>query len=766
MGEPNDNIPSPIGDDRPSELIPAPHDTTYEPELFVDIPEAQLGAVGHVDSPPRASVSPLRVFRYKWSILLVTVLVAAAGIPSVWLLVKPRYKARAVVRVSPVVSRIVFRTESNAMVPLYQSFLNTQVSIIRSSRVLQRVLDRTDVKQSKWFNEDEKTLFGPAPGRLERLGEALSVMPRRKTELIDVSVMTRGAGAAKVLVDAVVDEYIRHTAETVNESEIERLATLRQERDRLEIELRALRDRKFVLAKGLRTNMPDELWAQRSAHLNVLQNKRVSLFRELALVRFDLEALDRRSAADADSEVDEVAPDGPPELGAKQRYALDTEWRMRSLDEQEAVHALDMARQQLGERHPRIAQLGSEVDHAGSLRLQREQQLDSQYETSGVVNATVSNRAVSVSDRPNLERQAARLAREIELVDEEIDQQIAAVASVGDIAKEIADSSEQISQRRALYDQVVGRLKELTLEGKAPARISIAAKGIAPSRPARDRRIVLTFVVLFGALASGIGLAYGRVALDSRIREVSDVCGSVHRPFLGQLPPLPVGQQIMSDCGPVIMENVRIVRTALLERLGRQDHRVILVTSASVGAGKTTVSVLLARSLAHLGKKTLLVEADLRRPSLSQQLEMATTPGLAALLTGSVDEKSVIMPTDLDRLDIIPAGVVPDRFSTEMLANGVFSACLRRWRDEYDYVLLDSPPIPIVADARIMASQVDGSLLVLRSAHCRRTEAVQAYMNLMAAGSSVLGTILVGGSGADRYGYYAYEGETPSLSAG
>ena len=124
------------------------------------------------------------------------------------------------------------------------------------------------------------------------------------------------------------------------------------------------------------------------------------------------------------------------------------------------------------------------------------------------------------------------------------------------------------------------------------------------------------------------------------------------------------------------------------------------------------------------------------------------------------------MPTDLDRLDIIPAGVLPDGFNTEMLANGAFSACLKRWREQYDFVLLDSPPVPAVADARIMAAQVDGTLLVLRSAHCRRSDAVQAYMDLVAAGSNVLGTVLVGGSGAGRYGYYAYADGSHSLSAG
>jgi capsular exopolysaccharide synthesis family protein len=153
------------------------------------------------------------------------------------------------------------------------------------------------------------------------------------------------------------------------------------------------------------------------------------------------------------------------------------------------------------------------------------------------------------------------------------------------------------------------------------------------------------------------------------------------------------------------------------------------------------VAVLLARSLAQLGKRTLLVEADLRRPALSQNLKLDSRAGLAALLAGTVDEKNVLVPTDLENLDLVPAGARPGEFNAELLANGVFTDCLERWRKAYDFVLLDSPPVPVVADARILAAHADGTILVLRSAHCRRTEVMRAYLDLQAGGSSLLGTI-------------------------
>jgi non-specific protein-tyrosine kinase len=100
------------------------------------------------------------------------------------------------------------------------------------------------------------------------------------------------------------------------------------------------------------------------------------------------------------------------------------------------------------------------------------------------------------------------------------------------------------------------------------------------------------------------------------------------------------------------------------------------------------------------------------------------------------------------------AGECPAAYDPELLANGVFSSCLRRWKSSYDFVLLDSPPVLPVADARILAGQVDGTIMVLRASHSRRDEVVQAYADLSAAGGTLLGTMLVGVQTPSSYGYY------------
>lgn len=715
-------------------------------------------AFGEPDAPvPVGAKPPFSVgmlLRYRWSILLTLLFGSALAIPSIWLFMTPVYHARGVIRVAPIVSRMVYRTENNVLVPLYDAFLNTQVSVIRSPKVLQRVLDREDVRNTAWHNEKPKLSFNEPPSRLERLGEVLSVLPRRGTELIDVAVDTLDRRDAKVLVDATLDEYKKFTDESAAESETERLRMLQDQKKTLKDEIESLTELKNNLAKRLGTSAPEQLWSERGTQLNALEAERSNLTRERELAVWDLTLLGPAPEAVEAPDGEEASTETP---SSERHYPDDAEWRSRNLELEGVRHQLEIERQQYGELHPRIARLQADVEHRAQILREREKQLDEQTVFVSVPSAPVANTAVAVLDRSALDRRVKRLDRQIELLDKEIASQRAKVDTIADMNKSITTWDEEIGFKRAEYEALRTRLQELEIEGKAPARISVAAYAVQPSRPDRDRRLFLSAFAAFGALMLGLTIAYVRVSFDSRIREVGDVQGAVHGPFLGQLPALLPMEDLMADRDPLIMEQVRIVRTAMLERLQGKKNCVVLITSSSARAGKTSVAVLLARSLAQLGKRTLLVEADLRRPALSENLKLVATSGLAAMLAGQIDDKEALVPTDLDNLDLIPAGARPEQYNAELLASGVFTNCLARWRTEYDFVLLDSPPVPVAADARILAAHADGTVLVLRSAHCRRSEVMRAYLDLQAGGSTLLGTVLVGGHSPGQYGYYGYD---------
>ncbi|MGB2986090.1 MAG: polysaccharide biosynthesis tyrosine autokinase [Phycisphaerae bacterium] len=744
---PEANVPATIVPSSSTGVVPL--ELTEPGGGFLDVP----GASGNT---PRNAFSASMLLRCKWLIFGVFVLVSGITVPCIWLFIAPVYQATAVVRVSPVVSRIVFRTEDNGIVPLYRSYLNTQVSIIRSPTVLHRVLDRAEVRQTRWYQEEGRVFLRAPLSPVERLKDALSVRPRPHTELIDVSVSARDAKEARLLVGTVVDEYKGFSDESLRESDVRRIESLVNERVGLQSEIDGLVATKFNLSKRLGTTGPEELRSQLTTQLSFLESQIEERERGLAMIEWDLETL-RSERGTTDKEGDEDTDEAQSGI-AHPRYTADTEWRRLDIELDTTRHHLELARQQYGESHPRIRELLASIDHAERLLRQRELQLDDQWQNASLQTAPIPNRTVTlgdqVVDRASLERQAGRLQHQIELLNEAIEQQRRKVADAGEVAQDIAQYDEEIRHKRELYDAVRSRLTQLEMESKAPARIAVAAYAVEPSRPYRDRRLVLTVMALLGAMMLGLGLGYLRVALDSKIHEAGDVRYAVRVPFLGQLPPLPTTADLMADAGPELMESVRMVRTALLERLNDSAKNVVLITSSTSQTGKTSVAVLLARSLACLGRRTLLVEADLRRPSLSQRLNVRSTTGLAALLTGTADDKAAIVPTGVAKLDVLPAGQQPEEFSSELLANGVFATCVERWKSSYDFVVLDSPPVLPVADARILAGQADGTILVLRSAHCRRAEVLQAYADLSAGGGTLLGTILIGVRFGTGYGYY------------
>jgi len=706
---------------------------------------------------PRAAFSLPTLLQAKWLIVGVFTLVAGATVPLIWWLLEPHYQATALVRVSPLISRIVFDTEDKGTVPLYRSFLNTQVSIMRSPRVLQRVLDQPEVQQTRWYREVPRTLRtmlgGQPPSHLERLEETLSVHPRRDTELIDVSVTARSPHEAKLIANAVVDAYKRFTDETYRESDVHRFETLSAERAALKKEIDGLVESKFNLGKQLGTLDPEELRSQLATQLSVLEAKANELQRQIGLAGFVAEEL--RPAAEVGPEA--TPPDGD---GAKQEdidptFAQDAEWRALHLAWQTARHQLAVAGQQYGSSHPRIRQLQADVDHQEQLLHDREAALQAAGKAGGVVLA--SDAAAQLTSLAQAERTLRLRERELGLLREDVDRQRQNLTEAGELAKKIAHYDDEIRYTRELYDAVRTRLEYLEIEAKAPARISIAASAVAPTEPFRDRRPLLSGLALGAALCLALAAGYVRALLDPRIRELGDVQQVVQVPFLGQLPPLPAGQnhQLWEHSSAVI-EGMRMVRTALLRRLEAARDQVVLVTSSSSRAGKTSVALSLARSLAQLGKRTLLVEADLRQAALAERLGLdPSAPGLAAILTGMAEDDEVVRPDECTGLDIMLAGTTGE-FNPELLANGVFAGCLKRWRSRYDYVVLDSPPVMPVADARILATQADGILMVLRSSHCRRSEVLRAYADLDVVGGRLLGTVLVGVLSGAHYGYGQY----------
>lgn len=710
----------------------------------------------------------LAMLRYKWSMAAVFLIIAGSAIPAIWMLIVPMYEARAVIRVSPIGTRIAFETENNGMMPFYTSFLNSQLNIINSREVLEAVLDDRRVQNTEWFRNSPEPLLGPAGTQLERLREDLMARPRSKTELIDVALSARNGNDAQVIVDAVVHEYLRVTKERLRELDEDRIGTLEEQKDRLGTEIDDFVRSRSELAQQIGSGDPVTRLSQANDVLLELIKTRNNLTHERQQVQDDLEAMPARE--EATSEAGDLADESGAESAddsqdsgvlTSPRFFKDAEWRRLQTGVTNSRHILESARQQYGPSHPRITALSADVEYAERLLQTREAQLIEEWKDAPFGDPTPRlfvEDEMTPPTRAMLERRLRHLDGELEARKAGIAEWEVEVKRIGGIAAQFATIDEQLAYKRETRDLLMKRIEALELEQNAPARITLASSAVASSRPSKDRRPIFSAMAFCGAIAAAMAVGYLRLMSDQRVHEVGEARKTSSAPFLGQLPVLPTAREILPACTPAIMEDVRMVRTALLERInGSRGGASVLVTSSSAQAGKTSVTILLAQSLAGLGKRVLLVEGDLRHPTLADRLNLnGQTAGLASILIKqTADEAAITRPRRLD-FDVLPAGDVSNGFNPDLLANGAMSDALARWKKNYDVVLLDSPPVLAVADVRILGGLCDGTMMVMRSAHCRRADVMESYAMLAASGCTLLGTVLVGGS--RRPGYSAYYG--------
>jgi tyrosine-protein kinase Etk/Wzc len=280
--------------------------------------------------------------------------------------------------------------------------------------------------------------------------------------------------------------------------------------------------------------------------------------------------------------------------------------------------------------------------------------------------------------------------------------------------------------------------------------------------------MVFTAMALVMGLGMGGGLAFLRATRNQTVYTLRDMPYPMQVPFLGHVPVTHAGRSKRESMkkSPYgyerseshLIESIRLVRTALLSRLSRQGDAAILITSAVPGTGKSHFTITLGESLARAGKKVLLIDADLRKRTLTQQLNLSGKSGFVESLRSRSANIRHIFPTDTFGLSIMPAGERSDNDSVfEETANGAFKACMAQLREQYDIILLDSSPILPVADATILSGQVDGTVMVERQRVSRHGSQIEALTRLVSSGGHLLGTVFVGSEDRKGYGYkYAY----------
>ena len=203
-----------------------------------------------------------------------------------------------------------------------------------------------------------------------------------------------------------------------------------------------------------------------------------------------------------------------------------------------------------------------------------------------------------------------------------------------------------------------------------------------------------------------------------------------------------------------VVEAYKTIRTNILFLIAQNNGKVIALSSADAGEGKSTTSINLAVSFAQLNKKVLLVDADMRRSSIHKKLKLSNETGLSNILAGFTSlEEGTFKYTDY--LDIITAGPIPPNPS-ELLSSTAFDNFVEKAKEKYDYVFIDTPPVNIVSDTLVLAPKTDGLIFLVRNGYTPHDEFSQALEAAKLANINVMGAIM-NGTNPDESRYFKYK---------
>jgi len=334
------------------------------------------------------------------------------------------------------------------------------------------------------------------------------------------------------------------------------------------------------------------------------------------------------------------------------------------------------------------------------------------------------------------------------------------------------------TRRRArdMYNTIMRQVSDMEMRRESGGFVAKAINKPNPGIRIKPQPFsVFTAAGLLGLLL-GVGLAYLAEVSDKSFRNPNEIRKRLGLPVIGHVPFLAADEKAQSlvasgssAIDPMLIthyqstsigaEAYRGVRTSLYFSTRGASHQVIQVTSPNVSDGKSTLAANLAVSIAQSGKRTLLIDADFRKPRVHKIFNVPANVGMASVMVGQADLNSAIQPTVIPNLSVLPCGPRPAN-PAELLTQPRFKDLLDELRKQFDFVIVDTPPILVVTDPAVVAPRVDGVVLCIRVNKNGRPYAERAREVLASLGANVLGVVVNGfGSqvGGNRYGYEHYQ---------
>lgn len=685
--------------------IGIPPDRLHRADLFDDEPhERTLREIAQDVTPAIVEIWRGLMLR-KWMILLITLLVTGVTVYAL-MHMTPIYRSTATVLIEQSKNKVVSIDEVYGGIAGNREYFQTQAEILKSHDVAERVVrklglashpefDPTQKKPpiwARWLPDEWKARFFPPPDPSDRqaiedavvaaFSDRLSVDAVRMTQLVKVGFQAADNRLAAEVANETANSYIAADMDTrfamTQQANVwlnSRLAELKQKLDASEKALQDYREKVGIantkgLAQGGQTQQVSDL-TQKLVEARVKRTQVEEAYKQLQGRRAD------RYLAPAVVNHPTVAAAKTVEAAAEREFAE--------------------VKQKYGPAFPTYKEAEKKFELAKS---------DTKRQAEAVISSIEKEYRVALASERAMEGALTRVQGTIQATNrKEID--------LGNFEREVATN-------RHLYETFLARVKETNAAGDIQ---SAAARVVDPAQPGRQpvkpKKVQIAVLALLGSLLGASMLAFLLNRLDNTVKTTDAVEARLGEPLLGALPKLS-GAEVKSASRLVkdipnsaFAEAVRSVNTAIL--LGTLDHphKVIAITSALPGEGKSTLAINLALAQGA-GKRVLLIDADLRRPVLSSRLGLdASAPGFTEILGGVAGLDSLIRLPD-SNMHVLGAGKLPPN-PHELFATERFRDVLTGLKGAFDLIILDCPPLQLVSDALLVGAQSTGLVFLVQA---------------------------------------------------
>jgi capsular exopolysaccharide synthesis family protein len=677
--------------------------------------------------------------KWRWLIAAIVVgCVVAALIVS--LLITPVYRATATIQVNPQGVQVVQMGELEPAQGADRDFMGTQVGLLKSRSLAERV-----ARSLNLANDSGTVDQGlPRPIREQVAANAvfskIVVQPQRDTRLIQIAAEDTNPELAARIANSLADNFIQSNLERKFESTAyarnfleQRISAVKKKLEESERSLVAYATQQGIVELG--GSSKDSGGGQPSLDASSL----MAMNDALQKARDDRIAAEQRyRRAQSSTAVTQSLNNPTVQTLTSQRAQLQAEYQQKLSTYQP--------------EYPEMMALRARIDSLGS-----------------AIASESRNVRGSVSGSLSSEFQAA-VARENAL-QARVNQLKGDVLDLRRRSIQYTILQREVDTSRSLYDALLQRFKEVGVAGGVGENlVSVIDRAQVPGGPFKPNLPLNLAIGLMAGLILGFGTAFAIEWIDDTVKTPDDLTAKLRIAALGVIPQVAKGgsvQEELQEPRSPISEAYQSVRTALQFSTDHGVPKNLLITSTRASEGKSSTALALSYTLASLGARVLLIDADLRKPTFKG---LKAQQGLSSLLAGSKDVRGCIEPTVLPGLSLLPGGAIPPN-PAELLASGRFAEVLDEVMQDFDHVIVDGPPVLGLADAPLLASVCEGTLMVIETGGIRRAAALNSVARLRAAEARLVGGVLTKFNAKKTgygygYGYgeeqYAYrQGEEP-----